>query len=81
MKKFVPAGFILVYAPRTKAEVEIAMKIVRAAVWWVGGMEVGVQQKAGEETVEVKYGAVREREIVAKDWVPACPDTNQMIMS
>jgi hypothetical protein len=37
---FVPAGFILVYAPRDEGEVRVAMRIVAAAVWWVGGFAV-----------------------------------------
>ena len=34
---WVPRGFVMVYAPRGKEEVEILMKIVRAGAWWVGG--------------------------------------------
>jgi hypothetical protein len=37
---FVPAGFILVYAPRDEDEVRVVMRIVGAAVWWVGGFAV-----------------------------------------
>lgn len=39
-EQFVPAGFLMVYAPRDEAEVEVVMRIVRAAAWWVGGCEV-----------------------------------------
>jgi Family of unknown function (DUF5519) len=45
---FVPAGFILVYAPRDEAEVRVTMRIVAAAVWWVGGFAV----EDGEEDVQ-----------------------------
>ncbi|KAF1988418.1 hypothetical protein K402DRAFT_300979, partial [Aulographum hederae CBS 113979] len=38
--RFVPGGFIMVYAPRTEEEVGTVMEILRAAVWWVGDVEV-----------------------------------------
>ncbi|MCJ1254308.1 hypothetical protein MMC24_002123 [Lignoscripta atroalba] len=34
---WVPRGFVMVYAPRTEADIPILMSIVRAAGWWVGG--------------------------------------------
>jgi hypothetical protein len=43
---FVPAGFILVYAPRDEAEVRVAMRIVEAAIWWVGGFDVDGEDAA-----------------------------------
>jgi hypothetical protein len=83
LKKFVPAGFILVYAPRTEEEVEIALRIVRAAVWWVGGVDVGREHGDVEDASDVRGGASREVEMVPrKDWLAACPDPKQaMIMS
>jgi len=37
LSRFVPEGFMMVYAPRNEEEVEVVMRIVRAAAWWVGG--------------------------------------------
>ena len=34
-ERFVPAGFIMVYAPRTSEEVATVLRIVEAAVWWI----------------------------------------------
>lgn len=40
MERFVPSGFLLVYAPRGDDEIKPIMEIVRAAAWWVAGHEV-----------------------------------------
>lgn len=40
MKRFVPAGFMMVYAPRNEAELKVIEEIVAAACWWVGGVDV-----------------------------------------
>jgi len=34
-ERFVPGGFIMVYAPRTSEEVATILRIVEAAVWWI----------------------------------------------
>lgn len=39
-ERFVPGGFVMIYAPRDNQELEVVMEIVRAAAWWVGGEEV-----------------------------------------
>ena len=39
-RRFVPREFVLIYAPREEAEVDIVMKIVAASVWWVSGIDV-----------------------------------------
>ena len=38
--RFVPSGFLMVYAPRNQGELEVVMEIIKAAVWWVGGWSV-----------------------------------------
>jgi len=40
MSWFVPAGFMMVYAPRNDAELEVVKQIVAAACWWIGGVDV-----------------------------------------
>ncbi|KIW06721.1 hypothetical protein, variant [Verruconis gallopava] len=40
LARFVPQGFVMVYAPRTEEETEIVRKIVAAACWWIGGVDV-----------------------------------------
>jgi len=36
LERFVPGGFLMVYAPRTPEEVKTVERIIRAAVWWIG---------------------------------------------
>lgn len=35
--RFVPVGFLMIYAPRTEEEVSVVMEIVLAAIGWVSG--------------------------------------------
>ena len=46
-ERFVPSGFLMVYAPRDAGEVEILLKIVRAAAWFVSGGD-GVKEGVDE---------------------------------
>ncbi|KAF2833074.1 hypothetical protein CC86DRAFT_365059 [Ophiobolus disseminans] len=39
-RRFVPKEFVLIYAPRDEAEVNVVMKIVAASIWWVSGIDV-----------------------------------------
>ncbi|KAA8651958.1 uncharacterized protein ATNIH1004_000858 [Aspergillus tanneri] len=43
--RFVPSGFVMVYAPRDADELETVLEIIRAAAWWVSGAEL---QGSGE---------------------------------
>ncbi|KAI9372480.1 hypothetical protein BJX61DRAFT_442540 [Aspergillus egyptiacus] len=36
----VPAGFVMIYAPRNEEEVKVVGEIIRAAAWWVSGKEL-----------------------------------------
>ena len=47
LSRFVPLGFVMVYAPRDPAELETVMRITRAASWWVGGLKL---EEPKEET-------------------------------
>ncbi|KAL2845703.1 hypothetical protein BJY01DRAFT_177872 [Aspergillus pseudoustus] len=38
--RFVPAGFVMIYAPRNAEELKCVIEIIRAAAWWVGGKEL-----------------------------------------
>jgi Family of unknown function (DUF5519) len=57
LTRFVPQRFMMVYAPRDEEELELVLEIVRAAVWWVGGVdfdgldddEFGLEQEGMEE--------------------------------
>jgi len=40
LARFVPPGFVLIYAPRNEEEIEVVTRIVAAAVWWVAGVDV-----------------------------------------
>ena len=37
LARFVPASFVMIYAPRDQAELEFIMLIIQAAIWWVNG--------------------------------------------
>jgi len=39
-RNFVPREFMLVYAPRDEAEVEVVAKVIAAGIWWVSGVDV-----------------------------------------
>lgn len=56
LARFVPPGFVMVYAPRTEEEVEIVMAIIKAAAWWVGDVDVdGLGKESGRlQTIEAK---------------------------
>jgi hypothetical protein len=36
----VPEELVLIYAPRNDEEVEVVKKMVRAAAWWVTGVDL-----------------------------------------
>jgi hypothetical protein len=52
----------MVYAPRDEDEVEIVKMIVRAAAWWVGGVDVEADERAlgSGKREEVKLAPARE---------------------
>lgn len=52
LARFVPPGFVMVYAPRNEEEVEIVMGIVKAAAWWVGGVDVDGKGEGRLQTIE-----------------------------
>jgi hypothetical protein len=39
-RRFVPKEFVLIYAPRDDAELDMVMQIVAASIWWVSGIDV-----------------------------------------
>lgn len=42
-ERFVPVDFVMVYAPRDEQEVEMVVRIILAARWFVGGAEGSVE--------------------------------------
>ncbi|KAF1356950.1 hypothetical protein BDV97DRAFT_276910, partial [Delphinella strobiligena] len=40
LERFVPASFVMVYAPRTEDEIEVVLQLVRASAWWVAGTDL-----------------------------------------
>ena len=38
------AGFTMIYSPRNQEELDIIEEIIRAAAWWVGGIEPGMEE-------------------------------------
>lgn len=54
-ERFVPGGFVMVYAPRDEAEIEILLEVILAAAWWVGGQEVaGVKEVRRDSGIDVQ---------------------------
>ncbi|PYH95972.1 hypothetical protein BO71DRAFT_397588 [Aspergillus ellipticus CBS 707.79] len=49
----VPTGFVMVYAPRDREELEIVLEIIRAAAWWVSGEELQ-REKMGKGVAGVR---------------------------
>ena len=47
-KRYLPAGFIMIYAPAKEEEIETVVRIVRAAAWWVGGLVLGEGKVEGQ---------------------------------
>jgi hypothetical protein len=56
LARFVPPGFVMVYAPRTEEEVEVVMEIIKAAAWWVGGVDADGIGAAGGRLVTIEEG-------------------------
>ena len=48
-RRLLPPGFLMVYTPREESEVETLMDIVKAAGWWVGGVDLGKSKSSGGE--------------------------------
>jgi len=69
LSRFVPRGFLMAYAPRTEKEVEIVLRIVLAAVWWIGAVEID-----DKELKVVRDGVVSETEQESR-WPGACLET------
>ena len=46
-KRLLPAGFVMVYTPQNEIEVQTVMDIVKAAGWWVGGVDLAIMQTNG----------------------------------
>jgi hypothetical protein len=43
-KYLLPSGFVMVYTPRAENDIDTLMDIVKAAGWWVGGVDLGRAQ-------------------------------------
>lgn len=68
-RRFVPRGFVMIYAPRDEAEMEVVERIVKASVWWVSGVCVGgegegegLQGRARSEKDDLAREVTRGRE-------------------
>ena len=47
-ERFVPEGFVMVYAPRDAWEVEVVMRITKAAAGYVRGMDLEDTKNEGK---------------------------------
>jgi hypothetical protein len=53
--RFVPVGFVMIYAPRSDDELRVVMETVRASVWWVSGRRLSyIVDSDGDKHVEEK---------------------------
>ena len=52
-RRFVPVGFVMIYAPRTEEEVGLVLEIVKAGIGWVSG-EALDESEAGLYPKEVE---------------------------
>ncbi|KAK8196230.1 hypothetical protein BKA81DRAFT_305280 [Phyllosticta paracitricarpa] len=65
LTRFVPQHFLMVYAPRDEAEMDVVERIVKASVWWVSGVSVGetsVDGRARSEADDRAVGVARQQE-------------------
>lgn len=46
-EQLLPGGFLMVYAPRTEDDVGTIIEIVKAAAWWVGGVDLARMGHSG----------------------------------
>jgi hypothetical protein len=58
LERFVPPGFVMVYAPRTVEEIEVVVSIAKAAAWWVGGVDVD-----GKSETSSRLQTIEERKM------------------
>jgi len=63
LARFVPPGFVMVYAPRNEEDIETVMRIVAAAVWWVGGVDV-----ESEPGAEERLETISENKVEVEDY-------------
>jgi len=82
LSRFVPARFMMVYAPRTSEELETVIRIVKAAAWWVGGLDIdGDNEEIGWQR---EIEGIEEQMGTAVCEAVVCAETRQnpvMIMS
>jgi len=73
LERFVPGGFVMVYAPRDEEELDVVLELVRAAAWWVDGKDITtpktVRRDSGMDTDDLEnseayLAAKRSRSIV-----------------
>lgn len=50
--RFVPVGFLMIYAPRTEEEVSVVMEIILAGIGWVSGERLGESSTGHSNTNE-----------------------------
>lgn len=60
----VPRGFMIIYGPRDRAELQQVKSIIRAAAWWVSGVDSSNEEKVPQEimTSEMESKAYEEVE-------------------
>ncbi len=66
LARFVPPGFVMVYAPRDAAELAAVRDIVKAAVWWVGDGEDCDDDDGDEPKPEPEPRAEKEKKLEAR---------------
>ena len=64
LERFVPGGFMMMYAPRNEEEVDVVAELIQAAAWWVGGEDIKTPADIRRE--HVKHVDVLDGHLEAK---------------
>ncbi|KAI4722347.1 hypothetical protein E4T48_01287 [Aureobasidium sp. EXF-10727] len=57
LERFVPGGFVMIYAPRNDSELEVVLEIVHAAAWYVGGEEIKSEHDKRRDSAQADHVA------------------------
>ena len=44
-QRLLPPGFVMLYTPLVETEIVTVMEVVKAAGWWVGGVDLGKSKR------------------------------------
>ena len=62
----VPRGFMIIYGPRNRAELQQVKSIIRAAAWWVSGVDSSNEEKEPQDTMTSEMESKAYEEVESK---------------